>query len=131
MRPWFTIFLVLIIGGILVALSIPVISVGICKTDATEAISNCRQLQIVVGDYFKKNNRPPTSLSALHAEGIIDIDLFENLTGSKGLYLIYFRQDMKKEDIFIEAFLPKVHITMTAGGDGMITPIKYHNKKQK
>lgn len=113
------------------ALSIPAISVGICKTDATEALSNCRQLQIAVGDYVKKNNRSPTSLSALHAEGFIDNDLFENLTGEKGLYLIYFRQDMKKEDIFIEAFLPKVHVTMTAGGDGMITPIKHHNNKQK
>lgn len=131
MRSWFTIVLVLILGGILVALSVPVISVGFCKTDATEALSNCRQLQIVVGDYFKRNNRPPTSLSALHAEGIIDIDLFEKLTGSKGLYLIYFRDDMKKDDLFIEAFLPKVHVAMTAGGDGMFTPIKYHNQKQK
>lgn len=128
MRPWLTIVVVLILGGILVALSIPAVSVGFRKTDATEAINNCRQLQIAFGDYIKKNNHSPTSLSALREQGFLDNDLFENLTGAKGLYVIYFRQDMKREDVFVEAFLPKIHVTMTAGGDGMVTRIK-HNKK--
>ena len=130
MRPWFTIVAVLIFGGILVALSIPAVFVGISKTDATEALNNCRQLQIAVGNYIKKNNSSPPSLSALHAEGFLDNELFDNLSGAKGLYVIYCRQDMKKEDVFIEAFLLKVHVTMTAGGDGMITPIKHHNNNQ-
>jgi competence protein ComGC len=130
MRTWFIVAVALVLGAVLLALSIPAVSTGIGRTETTEALSNCRQIQIAVKDYFEQNGQSPASLSMLLEAGIVDKDLFHNLTTGKGVYLIYFREDMRETDIFMEAYLPKVHVTMTAGGDGMVTPSKYH-KKQK
>jgi hypothetical protein len=131
MRTWFIVAVALVLAAVLFALSIPAVSTGIGKSDSTEALNNCTQLQIAIQGFFDENGHFPRSVSALHEQGYIDDDLLGGLSDGKGVYVIFLREDMNEDDIFIEAFLPKRHLTMTAGGDGSIRQIRRLKHKQK
>ncbi len=131
MRPWFIVVVVVVLAGVAISLLIPAISAGPATSEIRTALSNCRQLQLAFSEYSKIHHRTASTLSDLLEAGLIDKPLLDNLTRRKGLYFVYLHPDIGPKDIFMEIYLPEAHVTMTAGGDGKITPIRNLGKKQK